>query len=38
MSKRVDDEIKVIKEEIDKIVCNYDIENIYSKFAYLCMY
>lgn len=26
MSKKLDDEIRVIKEEIDKIISNYDIE------------
>lgn len=31
MNKTLDDEIDVLKNEIDKIVCTYDIDNLYSK-------
>lgn len=30
MNKKLDDAIKVIKEEIDKIVSNYDVEKFIS--------
>jgi len=37
MNKKLDDEMEIIKEEIDKIVSNYDIENLYKKLNCLFM-
>lgn len=38
VNKKLDDEIRFLKSEIDKIVCEYDIENLYSKLNGLFIY
>ncbi len=35
MNKKLDDEIKVIKDEIDKIVLTYEIKELYNQISSL---